>query len=127
MIAGDPPASALNLSIDNVWWEPSVTRPAPAGGNFGVFTETALHKTAGEFALGVQGDFFIWENTLVAGVQSPYEGSQSMSLQSAPGPTWFGAAFTPNVKYNLSAFNNPNGKLRFAMKTQLLHPRSWSA
>jgi beta-glucanase (GH16 family) len=117
MIAGDPPASALNLSLDNIWWEPSVTRPAPAGGNFGVFTETALHKTAGEFGLGVQGNFFIWENTLVAGVQSPYEGSQSMSLQSAPGPTWFGAAFTPNVKYNLTAFNNPNGKLRFAMKT----------
>ena len=116
MIAGDP-APAMNLSIDNVWWEPSVARPTPAGGNFGVFTETAAHKNAGEFALGVQGNFFIWENTLVAGVQSPYEGSQSMSLQSAPGPTWFGAAFTPNVKYNLSAFNNPNGKLRLALKT----------
>jgi beta-glucanase (GH16 family) len=116
MIAGDP-APAMNLSIDNVWWEPSVTRPAPAGGNFGVFTETALHKNAAEFALGVQGNFFIWENTLVAGVQSPYEGSQSMSLQSVPGPTWFGAAFTPNVKYNLTAFSNPNGKLHFALKT----------
>jgi beta-glucanase (GH16 family) len=116
MIAGDAGA-ALNLSIDNVWWEPSVARPAPAGGNFGVFTETASHKNAGEFALGVQGNFFIWENTLVAGVKTPYEGTNSISLQSAPGPTWFGAAFTPNVKYNLSAFNNPNGKLRFAMKT----------
>jgi len=116
MLAGDA-APAMNLAIDNVWWEPSVARPAPAGGNFGVFTETAAHKTAAEFALGVQGNFFIWENTLVAGPQSPYEGTQSMSLQSAPGPTWFGAAFTPNVKYNLSAFNNPNGKLRFALKT----------
>ncbi|MEI8040718.1 MAG: family 16 glycosylhydrolase [Verrucomicrobiota bacterium] len=117
MIAGDPPASALNLSIDNVWWEPSVARPTPSGGNFGVFTETASHKTAGEFGLGVQGDFFIWEHTLVAGPQNPYEGSQSISLQSAPGQTWFGAAFTPNTKFNLTAFNNPNGKLRFAMKT----------
>jgi hypothetical protein len=117
MFAGDPPASALNVSIDNVWWEPSVARPAPAGGNFGVFTETASHETAGAFGLGIQGNFFIWENTLVAGTQSPYEGSQSMSLQSAPGQTWFGAAFTPNVKYNLTAFSNPNGKLRFAMKT----------
>ena len=77
-------ASALNLSIDNVWWEPSVARPTPQNGNFGVFTETASHKTAGEFALGVQGNFFIWENTLVAGTQSPYEGSQSISLQSRP-------------------------------------------
>jgi hypothetical protein len=31
--------------------------------------------------------------------------------------TWFGAAFTPNVKYNLAAFSAPNGKLRFSMKT----------
>ena len=117
MIAGDPPASALNMSIDNVWWEPSVARPAPAGGNFGVFTETAAHQNAAVFVLGVQGNFFIWENTLVAAAQSPYEGSQSISLQSAPSQTWFGAAFTPNVKYNLTAFNNPNGKLRFALKT----------
>jgi beta-glucanase (GH16 family) len=116
MIAGEP-APAMNLSIDNVWWEPSGARPAPAGGNFGVFTETASHKNAAEFALGVQGNFFIWENTLVAGVQHPYEGTNCMSLLSAPGPTWFGAAFTPNVKYNLTAFNNPNGKLRFALKT----------
>jgi beta-glucanase (GH16 family) len=116
MIAGDP-APAMNLSIDNVWWEPSAVRPAPAGGDFGVFTETASHKSAAEFALGVQGDFFIWEHTLVPKIQTPFEGSESISLQSAPGPTWFGAAFTPNVKYNLTAFNNPNGKLRFAMKT----------
>lgn len=116
MIAGDA-ASALNLSIDNVWWEPSVARPAPAGGSFGVYTETLLHRNAGEFGLGVQGNFFIWENTLVAAAQTPYEGSQSISLQSAPGFTWFGAAFTPNIKYNLSAFGNPNGKLRFSMKT----------
>jgi hypothetical protein len=116
MIAGEP-GPAMNLSIDNVWWEPSVPRPTPAGGSFGVFTETAAHTNAGAFALGVQGNFFIWENTLVAGGQHPYEGTNCMSLQSAPGPTWFGAAFTPNVKYNLSAFNNPKGKLCFALKT----------
>ncbi len=116
MIAGDP-APAMNLSIDNVWWEPSVTRPAPGGGNFGVFTETVPHKNAGEFVLGVGGNFFIWENTLVTAAQSPYEGSQSISLQSAPGLTWFGAAFTPNVKHNLTAFGYPSGKLRFSMKT----------
>ena len=49
--------------------------------------------------------------------QDPYEGSESLSFQSAPGLDWFGAAFTPNVKYNLAAFDNPNGKLNFAMKT----------
>lgn len=118
MIASDGnAASAMNLSIDNVWWEPTGARPTPAGGTFGVYTETALHKTSGEFGLGVQGNFFIWENTLVAAPQTPAEGSQSISLQSAPGQTWFGAAFTPNFKYNLSAFNNPGGKLRFSMKS----------
>ena len=117
MIAGDPPPAAMTLSVDNVWWEPSAAKPTPGGGNFGVFTEAALHKTSGEFAMGVQGDFFIWEHTLVPIPQSPAEGSQSISLQSAPGPTWFGAAFTPNVKFNLAAFGTPNGKLRFSMKT----------
>jgi beta-glucanase (GH16 family) len=117
MIAGDPPAAALNLSIDNVWWEPSVVRPRPSGGSFGVYTETGAHKDAGEFALGVDGNFFVWEHTLVPTPQNPYEGGESISLQSAPGPTWFGAAFTPNVKHDLSAFNNPNGKLRFALKS----------
>jgi beta-glucanase (GH16 family) len=117
MIAGDPPASALNLSIDNVWWEPSVTRPKPANGSFGIYTETGSHKDAGEFTLGVDGNFFVWENTLVPNPPSPFEGTNSISLKSAPGPAWFGAAFTPNVKHDLSAFNNPNGKLQFAMKT----------
>lgn len=117
MLAGDPPSSAFNLSIDNVWWEESAARPVPQNGNFGVYTETTSNKTAGEFALGVDGDFFIWENTLVPRTQSPYEGSESMSLESAPGLSWFGAAFTPNVKYNLTAFRYPESKLHFAMKT----------
>jgi beta-glucanase (GH16 family) len=117
MIAGDAPSSALNLSLDNVWWEPSAVRPAPGNGNFGVFTETAPHKTAGEFTPGVDGNFFIWENTLVGATQNPYEGTHDISLQSAPGMTWFGAAFTPNVKYNLAAFGNPGAKLRFSLKT----------
>ena len=111
------PASAMNLSIDNVWWEPSVARTTPANGDFGVYTETASHKTAGEFALGVQGNFFVWENTLVPIAQSPIEGSEDISLQSAPGFTWFGMAFTPNAKYNMSAFRYPGCKLEFLMKT----------
>ncbi len=117
MIAGDPPPQGFNLSIDNVWWEPNVPRPAPQLGDFGVFTETASHKNAGAFALGVEGDFFVWENTLVDAPQNPYEGSESLSLGSAPGPTWFGAAFTPNVKFDLTAFRHPTSRLRFAMKT----------
>jgi len=110
------PSSALNLSIDNVWWEPSVARTTPVNGDFGVFTETAQHETAGAFALGVQGNFFIWANTMVAATQNPYEGTNDISLKDA-GLGWTGMAFTPNIKYNLTAYGNPNGKLEFAMKT----------
>lgn len=117
IVVGDPPADALNLSFDNIWWEPSVPRAMPTGGNFGVFTETGDHKNAGEFGLGVDGEFFVWADTLDPTAQDPYEGSESLSFQSAAGLNWFGAAFTPNVKYDLGAFDNPNGKLNFAMKT----------
>jgi len=105
------------FSLDNIWWEPSVARPTPSGGSFGVYTETGANKTAGEFGLGVDGNFFVWADTLDPATQDPYEGSESLSFESAAGLSWFGAAFTPNVKYDLSAFDNPNGKLEFAMKT----------
>ncbi|MHC4282607.1 MAG: hypothetical protein ACYSWZ_06520 [Planctomycetota bacterium] len=118
MFAGDPPSSALNVSIDNVWWQPGAARPVPKQGNFGVYTETASNKNAGEFALGVDGNFFIWENTLIDGTQKPYEGSKSKSLKSTPGLNWFGAAFTPNVKHKLTAFRYSKSRLHFAMKTK---------
>ena len=120
MIAGDP-GSAMNLSIDNVWWEPSATRVTPQNGDFGVYTETASHHTAGSFALGVQGNFFIWEQTMTATTQHPYEGSLDISLLSA-GLGWTGMAFTPNVKYNLTAFRYPGCQLQFAMKTTTTTP-----
>ena len=117
MIAADSASSSTTLSLDNVYWEPSAARPTPANGNFGVYTETASNKDAGEFALGVDGDFFVWENTLNPTAQTPYEGSESLSFTSAAGLNWFGAAFTPNVKHNMTAFSYPESKLRFAMKT----------
>ncbi len=110
--------SGATLSLDNIWYEPSVTRPKPSSGSFGVFTETATNKTGGEFMQGVDGEFYVWGNpqTLNPIAQTPYEGTNSLSFTSA-GQGWFGAAFTPAVKYDLSAFDNPNGKLNFAMKT----------
>ena len=114
-------ASAMNLSIDNVWWEPSAARVTPQNGDFGVYTETAAHQTAGAFALGVQGNFFIWAYTMVPTTQHPYEGSQDISLLSA-GLGWTGMAFTPNLKYNLTAFRYPGCKLEFAMKTTATTP-----
>ena len=118
MVAADGASASTTVSFDNIYWEPSVVRPKPSGGNFGVFTEDAAHKNAGEYQLGVDGEFFVWGDpqTLNPIAQSPYEGIESLSFASA-GLGWFGAAFTPTVKYDLSAFDNPNGKLNFAMKT----------
>jgi hypothetical protein len=110
------PASALNLSIDNVWWEPSATRVTPQNGDFGVFTETPSHQSAGSFSLGTQGNFFVWANTMVPATQHPYEGTNDISLASA-GAGWTGMAFTPNIKYNLTAFRYPGCYLEFTMKT----------
>jgi hypothetical protein len=115
-------ASGFNLSIDNVWWEPSVARVTPQNGNFGVYTETASHENAGSFTLGVQGNFFVWSQTMTPATQHPYEGTQDISLVSAPGLTWSGMAFTPNVKYNLTAFQYAGCNLEFAMKTTSTGP-----
>jgi hypothetical protein len=116
------PTVPLTLSIDNVWWQPSVARVTPQNGNFGVYTETASNMNAGSFTLGVQGNFFVWANTMVAATQHPYESTQDISLVSAPGITWSGMAFTPNIKYNLSAFQYTGCNLEFAMKTTSTTP-----
>jgi hypothetical protein len=115
------PTAPLNLSIDNVWWEPSSTRVTPQNGDFGVFTETPSHMTAGSFALATQGNFFVWANTMVPTTKHPYEGTNDISLASA-GVGWTGMAFTPNAKYNLSAFSYPGCNLEFAMKTTSATP-----
>jgi beta-glucanase (GH16 family) len=116
MVSADGASASTTVSFDNVYWEPSVARQQPSGGSFGVYTETEAHKNAGEYELGVDGEFFIWGDTMVPGTPNPVEGSESINLQSV-NPDWFGAAFTPTVKYDLSAFDNPNGKLNFSMKT----------
>jgi beta-glucanase (GH16 family) len=117
MVAADSASSSTTLSIDNVYWEPSGVRPKPSNGNFGVFTETPENQSAGLFELGVDGELFIWGDTLNPVAQDPYEGTESLSFTSAPGLQWFGAAFTSAVKYDLSAWDNPNATLNFSMKT----------
>jgi beta-glucanase (GH16 family) len=120
------PTAPLTLSVDNVWWQPSAARVTPQNGNFGVYTETASNMNAGSFTLGVatnQGNFFIWANTMVAGAQTPYNGdTNDISLVAAPGMTWSGMAFTPDEKYNLSAYQYTNCYLVFAMKTTSTTP-----
>jgi beta-glucanase (GH16 family) len=117
MLRGIGPSTAFDVYVDNVYWTADVARVTPENGSFGVFTETPAHQTAGQFTLGVDGQFYVWESTLNPIAGSPYEGTSSIALMSATGLTWFGAAFTPNVKYNLTAFRYPQSKLRFALKT----------
>lgn len=117
MFVADASPTTVQFAIDNVHWTPSIPKPTPENGNFGVFTENPANKTAGEYVLGADGEFFIWENTLLPIPTDPFEGSTSIALGSAPGPVWFGAAFTPNSRYDLSAFRYPDSKLRFAMKS----------
>jgi beta-glucanase (GH16 family) len=111
------PTTPLTLSVDNVWWETNTVRVAPQSGNFGVYTQIASNENAGSFTLGVQGNFFVWANTMVAAAQHPYDGTQDISLTAAPGMTWSGMAFTPDLKYNLTAYQYSNCYLTFAMKT----------
>jgi beta-glucanase (GH16 family) len=122
MIAGDPPAAPFTFSIDNIYFTPDVPRATPQNGTFGIYTEDPTHKTAGEYALGIDGGFFIWEDTLVDAPQTPLEGAESISLESAPGFAWFGAAFTPTIKYNLSGFRFPESMLHVALKTSSSTP-----
>jgi hypothetical protein len=117
MLKGGNATSSFNISLDDVYWEPDVFRPAPQNGNYGVYTENAGNKTAGSYTPGTEGEYYIWENTLVPATQHPYEGSSCLSYTTAPGLAWFGAAYTPFVKINLTAFRFPESKLHFAMKT----------
>ena len=117
MVAADSASASTTVSFDNIYWEQGVARVKPSGGSFGVFTEDAAHKTAGEFVLGgVDGNLWVWGDTLNPLAMTPYEGSNSASWASA-GLGWFGAAWDSLQKYDLSRFDNPNGKLNFAMKT----------
>ena len=117
MLRGVGQPGALTVDVDDVYWLPSGTRPTPENGSYGIFTETASHKTAGDCTLGLCSDFYIWANTMNPATQHPYEGTTCMSLASATAQTWFGAAFMARTKHNLTAFRYPASKLHFALKT----------
>lgn len=90
----------------------------PQNGNYGIYTETSTHKTAGEFAAGVNGDIFVWENTLTLETGEAREGSAAFILKST-GKGWYGMGLTVRAGFhvNLSAFDNANGKLHLSMKS----------
>lgn len=115
-VFGPAPAADMELAIDNVYWSESIALPAPEFGNIGIFTETAAHKNAGDFAFGVNGDLFLWENTLTIEPGAGSEGSAALNLKST-GKGWYGMGLTAREGFNLTAFDNADAKLHFSMKT----------
>lgn len=115
-ISGPAPATAMEIALDNIYLSESVALPAPEFGSFGIYTETAAHRDAGDFGFGVNGDLFLWDDTLTLEPGNVQEGNASLNLKSA-GKGWYGMGLTARQGFNLTAFDNPNGKLHFSMKT----------
>ena len=115
-VSGGDPGSAVEIAFDDIYWSESVKLPTPEFGNFGVYTENSANKDAGEFGFGVNGDLFIWENTLTITETAPAEGNASLSFTSN-NKGWYGLGLTARTAHNLSAFDNPEGAFHFSMKT----------
>nr|BAC16331.1 beta-1,3-glucanase [Pseudomonas sp. PE2] len=115
-MSGPAPAEAMNLAVDNIYLTESVELDAPEFGAFGIYTETPEHRDAGDFAFGVNGDLFIWDDTLALQPDGILEGNGSLHVDST-GKGWYGMGLTAREGFNLTAFDNPNGMLHFSMKT----------
>ena len=114
MIKGEAPADDFTLALDNIYWVPDGEVPAPTG-TFALFSETS--EADSHFELDRDGKLYVWENTLQPLTGAPYEGENSLAYTSTPGLSWFGLAFTPFVKYDLSAYATEEAYLHLALKT----------
>lgn len=115
-VFGPAPAATMEIAFDNIYLTESIPLQAPEFGNFGIYTETPDHKNAGEFAFGVSGDLFLWDNTLTLESGANKEGNSALHLKST-GKGWYGMGLTARDGFNLTAFDNPNAKLHFSLKT----------
>lgn len=112
-LVGDNPPSAVTFAIDNIYWSDG-TKITPQNGDYVIYSDT--HVGVDQFEPGTEGDFFVWESTLIPQVTAPSEGSNVLSF-THNGKGWFGAAFTASAMHNLTAFQNSNAKLVFSLKT----------
>lgn len=115
-MSGPAPQSLMTLAVDNIYLTPDVTLDMPEYGNYGLYTETPDHQSAGNFGFGVTGDLFIWEETLEIQPGNVAEGNGSLHVSST-GKGWFGLGLTAREAVNLTAFDNGNAALHFKMKT----------
>ena len=113
---GAAPAAAMEIAIDNIYLSESIELPAPEFGSFGIYTETPGNMNAGNFGFGVNGDLFLWDNTLQLTSGDVVEGNSALNLQST-GLGWYGLGLTARTGFNLTAFDNDQAALHFSMKT----------
>lgn len=115
-VFGPGPVAQMDIAFDNIYLTESIALQAPEFGNFGIYTETPTHKNAGEFAFGVSGDLFLWDNTLTLETGTNKEGNSALHLKST-GKGWYGMGLTARDGFNLTAFDNADAKLHFSLKT----------
>lgn len=115
-ISGPAPSAVMDIAVDNIYLSESIELPAPEFGNFGIYTENPAHRDAGDFGFGVNGDLFLWDDTLTLEVGNVLEGNASLNLKST-GKGWYGMGLAAREGFNLTAFDNPDGKLHFSLKT----------
>ncbi len=115
-ISGPAPAAAMEIAIDDIYLSESIALPAPEYGSFGIYTETPGNMSAGNFGFGVNGDLFLWDNTLELTSGDIVEGNSALNLQST-GLGWYGMGLTARSGFNLTAFDNAQAALHFSMKT----------
>jgi len=85
--------------------------PDPEVASFGLFTDTTPTQDA--LQIGVDGEIYVWEETLTDGTIPPYEGANGITWQTT-GKGWFGAGILSNQPVNLFDFGD--GFLRFRIK-----------
>ncbi|MBN1412010.1 MAG: carbohydrate-binding protein [Spirochaetales bacterium] len=113
-IVGDAPNETFQIQFDNIYWtDDLLNRPIPQNGNYGIYTDSASNKTAGEFTTGTTGEVYVWDNTLTVQSGNAYEGANALNYTA--GGTWFGLSITANEKLNMTAYEN--GSFNFALKT----------
>lgn len=98
----------FKFAIDEVYWTDGILPIQSHAVNYGIFNNTA---STDHYQLGVDGEFYIWGNTMNAVTDA--SGFMTFTMNGTPG--WSGMAFTPKQAHNLSAF--ATGSLKFDIKT----------
>ena len=84
--------------------------PTAESGSYGLFTDNT--PTNGQIVPEVNGEIFVWEDTLTTGTIPPLEGDNALTWQTN-GKGWFGAGVFSHQPLNLFDFGD--GHLNFSI------------